>query len=139
MIDLENGRFMEQVEALTARKRWPDLRDMLVLLEPADIALVLGELSLERLPLLYRLLPKELAAEAFVEMEPEEQAVLIKSFSDTELKEVLEELYVDDTVDLIEEMPATVVNGLIAVIFAPILGVALMKALRAAHLERILG
>ena len=74
MIDLENGRFMEQVEALTARKRWPDLRDMLVLLEPADIALVLGELSLERLPLLYRLLPKELAAEAFVEMEPEEQA-----------------------------------------------------------------
>ena len=38
MIDLENGRFMEQVEALTARKRWPDLRDMLVLLEPADIA-----------------------------------------------------------------------------------------------------
>ena len=106
MIDLENGRFMEQVEALTARKRWPDLRDMLVLLEPADIALVLGELSLERLPLLYRLLPKELAAEAFVEMEPEEQAVLIKSFSDTELKEVLEELYVDDTVDLIEEMPA---------------------------------
>ena len=113
MIDLENGRFMEQVEALTARKRWPDLRDMLVLLEPADIALVLGELSLERLPLLYRLLPKELAAEAFVEMEPEEQAVLIKSFSDTELKEVLEELYVDDTVDLIEEMPATVVKRIL--------------------------
>ena len=113
MIDLENGRFMEQVEALTARKRWPDLRDMLVLLEPADIALVLGELSLERLPLLYRLLPKELAAEVFVEMEPEEQAVLIKSFSDTELKEVLEELYVDDTVDLIEEMPATVVKRIL--------------------------
>ena len=113
MIDLENGRFMEQVEALTARKRWPDLRDMLVLLEPADIAAVLGELSLERLPLLYRLLPKELAAEAFVEMEPEEQAVLIKSFSDTELKEVLEELYVDDTVDLIEEMPATVVKRIL--------------------------
>ena len=113
MIDLENGRFMEQVEALTARKRWPDLRDMLVLLEPADIALVLGELSLERLPLLYRLLPKELAAEAFVEMEPEEQAVLIKSFSDTELKEVLEELYVDDTVDLIEEMPASVVKRIL--------------------------
>ncbi|MDE7010629.1 MAG: magnesium transporter [Oscillospiraceae bacterium] len=104
---------MEQVEALTARKRWPDLRDMLVLLEPADIALVLGELSLERLPLLYRLLPKELAAEVFVEMEPEEQAVLIKSFSDTELKEVLEELYVDDTVDLIEEMPATVVKRIL--------------------------
>ena len=47
MIDLENGRFMEQVEALTARKRWPDLRDMLVLLEPADIAAVLAELLVQ--------------------------------------------------------------------------------------------
>ena len=62
---------------------------------------------------MFRLLPKELAAEVFVEMEPEEQEVLIKSFSDTELREVLEELYVDDTVDLIEEMPASVVKRIL--------------------------
>ena len=93
MVDLENGVFMEQVEDLVERKRWPDLRDMLCLLEPADISAILSELPEDRLPLLYRLLPKELAAEVFVEMEPEEQELLIKSFSDTELKEVLEELY----------------------------------------------
>ena len=113
MIDLENGVFMEQVEDLVERKRWPQLRDMLLLLEPADIAQILGELPEDRLPLLYRLLPKELAAEVFVEMEPEEQELLIKSFSDAELKEVLDELYVDDTVDIIEEMPATVVKRIL--------------------------
>ena len=113
MVDLENGVFMEQVENLVERKRWPDLRDMLSLLEPADIAAILSELPEDRLPLLYRLLPKELAAEVFVEMEPEEQELLIKSFSDTELKEVLEELYVDDTVDIIEEMPASVVKRIL--------------------------
>ena len=113
MIDLENGVFLEQVEDLALRKRWPDVRDMLTLLEPADIAAVLAELPEDRLPLLYRLLPKELAAEVFVEMEPEEQELLIRSFSDTELKEVLEELYVDDAVDLIEEMPATVVKRIL--------------------------
>jgi len=113
MIDLEDGIFIEQVEELVERKRWPDLRDMLVLLEPADIATVLDELPLDRIPLLYRLLPKELAAEVFVEMEPEQQELLIKTFSDNELREVLEELYVDDTVDIIEEMPATVVKRIL--------------------------
>ncbi len=113
MVELENGVFMEQVEDLSRKKLWPDVRDMLLLLEPADIAAILAEVSVDRLPLLYRLLPKELAAEVFVEMEAEEQELLIKGFSDTELKEVLDELYVDDTVDLIEEMPATVVKRIL--------------------------
>ncbi len=113
MVDLENGEFLERVEDLVERKRWPELRDELTLLEPADIALVLDDLPEDRLPLLYRLLPKELAAEVFVEMEPELQELLIRTFSDTELKEVLDELYVDDTVDLIEEMPANVVKRIL--------------------------
>ena len=113
MIDLEHGVFIEQVEDLVERKRWPDLRDMLTLLEPADIAMILGDLPAERLPLLYRLLPKELAAEVFVEMEPEEQEILIRSFSDNELREVLSEMYVDDAVDIIEEMPANVVKRIL--------------------------
>ena len=103
----------EQVEELVSRKRYAELRDLLLPLEAADIAWLCDELD-ERAPILvFRLLPKELAAEVFVEMEPEEQEVLIKSFSDTELREVLEELYVDDTVDLIEEMPATVVKRIL--------------------------
>ncbi|MBR3704765.1 MAG: magnesium transporter, partial [Oscillospiraceae bacterium] len=105
---------MEHVEDLVNRKRWPELREVLRLLEPADIALILAELPLDRLPLLYRLLPKELAAEVFVEMEADAQGILISSFSDKELREVLSELYVDDTVDIIEEMPATVVKRILS-------------------------
>ena len=61
------------------------------------------------MPLLYRLLPKELAAEVFVELESDSQEMLINGFSNTELKEVLDELYLDDAVDIVEEMPASVV------------------------------
>lgn len=68
----------------------------------------------ERTPLLFRLLPKELAAETFVEMEPDAQELLIQGFSDSELKEVVDELYLDDAVDLVEEMPANVVRRLLA-------------------------
>lgn len=113
MIELDSGVFMEHVEDLVERKRWPELREVLRLLEPPDIALILSELPLDRLPLLYRLLPKELASEVFVEMESDAQELLIRSFSDTELREILSELYVDDTVDIIEEMPATVVKRIL--------------------------
>ena len=113
MMELDNSVFLEQVEEMVEKRRWQELRDMLVLLEPADIELVLSELPDDRLPLIYRLLPKELAAEVFVEMDPEVQELLIRSFSDAELREVLSELYVDDTVDIIEEMPATVVKRIL--------------------------
>jgi magnesium transporter len=62
---------------------------------------------------MYRLLPKELAAETFVEMEPDDQELLIRGFSDNELKEMLDELYVDDAVDIVEEMPANVVKRIL--------------------------
>ncbi len=112
MLDIENGA-IEQLEEMAERKQWTALRDLLSEEEAADIADVLSHLPDTRLPVLYRLLPKELAAEVFVEMEPEEQELLIKTFSDTELKEVLDELYVDDTVDIIEEMPASVVKRIL--------------------------
>ena len=112
-MEFDSDAIISQVEELVEQRQWPALRDLLLPLPAADIALILSELPEDRLPLLYRLLPKELAAEVFVEMEPEQQELLIKSFSDTELKEVLEELYVDDAVDLIEEMPATVVKRIL--------------------------
>jgi len=113
MLDMENEVFLEQLEDLVQRKRWAELRDILVQLEPADIAILMDELPEDRIPLVYRLLPKELAAELFAELEGEYQEMLIKTFSDAELKEVLSELYVDDTVDLIEEMPASVVKRIL--------------------------
>ena len=63
MLDLENNRIMEEIESLSSRKRWQDIRDMLLLFEPADTAAILAELQSDRLPLIYRLLPKELAAD----------------------------------------------------------------------------
>ena len=65
------------------------------------------------MPILFRILPKELAAETFVEMDDETQEFLIHGFSDSELKEVVDELFVDDAVDLIEEMPANVVKRIL--------------------------
>ena len=105
--DLE--RYQEEIEQLAAEKRYAELRDLFLPMEPADIALLLEEGKQELMPLLYRLLPKETAAEVFVELEPESQELLINGFSNTELTEVLDELYLDDAVDIVEEMPASVV------------------------------
>lgn len=102
------------LEALLSEKKYPTIRDILSTMNPADIASIFDELEEARLPLLFRLLPKELAAEAFVEMEPEAQELLIRGFSDSELREVLDELYVDDAVDIVEEMPANVVRRILS-------------------------
>ncbi len=101
------------LEKMLEEKKYAALRDILVVMYPSDIAQLFGDLEEERIPLLFRLLPKELAAESFVEMEPEAQELLIRSFSDNELKEVVDELYVDDAADLVEEMPANVVKRIL--------------------------
>lgn len=98
---------------LLEEKKYPSLRDILVTMNPSDVAGIFQALDQDRIPLLFRLLPKEQAAETFVEMEPEDQELLIRGLSDSELKEVLDELYVDDAVDLVEEMPANVVRRIL--------------------------
>ena len=102
------------IALLLEEKKYLTLRDILVTMNPSDVAALFEALPEDRLPLLFRLLPKEQAAETFVEMEPEAQQLLIHGFSDTELKEVVDELYVDDAVDLIEEMPANVVKRILS-------------------------
>ncbi len=103
----------DTILSLVQSKKYTSLRDILVTMNPADLALLFGSLPDEVLPLLFRLLPKELAAESFVEMEPDSQELLIRGFSDNELKEVIDELYVDDAVDIVEEMPANVVKRIL--------------------------
>lgn len=103
----------EQVLALLEEKKYPELKALLSEMNEADIAAVFADLPPEKLPLVYRILPKELAAEVFVNMESDAQELLIRAFSDNELREVLDELYVDDAVDIIEEMPATVVKRIL--------------------------
>ena len=103
----------DQILALLDEKKYSELKNLLSEMNEADIAVVLKELPQEKLPLLYRILPKELAAEVFVNMDSDAQEFLIRAFSDNELREVLDELYVDDAVDIIEEMPATVVKRIL--------------------------
>ena len=94
-------------------KKYATLRDILATMNPSDIAGIFACLEDKQIPLLFRLLPKELAAETFVEMETEAQELLIRGFSDNELKEILDELYADDAADLVEEMPANVVKRIL--------------------------
>jgi len=97
--------FAQEMLELLGEKKYSALKQELGAKNGADIATAFGELRPEQIPLLFRLLPKELAAETFVEMEPEDREVLIHGFSDAELGEVINELFVDDAVDLVEEMP----------------------------------
>ena len=101
------------LETMLEDKKYATVRDILVTMNSADVAAVFADMDEDRLPLLFRLLPKEQAAETFVEMDPEVQELLIRSFSDNELKQIVDELYVDDAADLVEEMPANVVRRIL--------------------------
>ncbi len=104
----------ETFRKLTEEKKYASLRDLMQTLYPADIATILSDMPEKLMPAIFRLLPKDLAAETFVEMESDVKEELIKSFSDTELKAVIDEMYMDDAVDLIEEMPANMVRRILA-------------------------
>ena len=108
-----NFSIANTLTTLISERKYSTVRDILVTMNPSDIAYVFAELEEDRLPVFFRLLPKELASEAFVEMEPDAQELLIRGFSDTELREILSEMFVDDAVDVIEEMPANVVRRIL--------------------------
>lgn len=103
----------ENMKELLDEKRYKELREILVHTEPADIAISFDEMTERQRALLFRILPKELAAEVFVELDSDTQSNLIEGFSDSELKEVVDELYADDAVDIVEEMPANVVKRIL--------------------------
>ena len=101
------------IETLLENKKYSSLRDVLSSMNEADIAAMFSEVSSDSLPLLFRLLPKDLAADTFALMDTDEQELLIRGFSDNEIKEVFDELYVDDAADIVEEMPANVVKRIL--------------------------
>ena len=103
----------KQVLSLIEEKKYTRLRECLEELNPADIAMILEEAELKDLPVAFRILPKELAAEGFVEMDRDLQQHLIESFSNTELKDVIDALFLDDMVDIIDEMPACVAQRIL--------------------------
>ncbi len=114
-IEIVDIKLIEKALLLLENKQFSELRSLLEEQNPADINDVIDELSDEKSVLIYRLLPKELAAEVFVEMDSDKQEYLINIFSDSQLKDVLDELYYDDTADIIEEMPANVVKRILKV------------------------
>ena len=105
---------LEQLMELVQTKQFRKLRSILMEMNEVDVAEFMDELGPEETILVFRLLPKEQAAEVFAELEDsDDQERLINALNDKELREVLDELYLDDTVDVIEDMPANVVSRIL--------------------------
>ena len=110
---MEQTSLFEVVMNLYRQRKLPELKTILSQLNPADIANIIENAEGRDAIALFRLLPKELATEAFAYIDSEQQEQLILAFTDRELREVIDELFLDDTVDLIEEMPANIVNRIL--------------------------
>lgn len=103
----------EKVGRIIDTKKFNDLKEYLQTVNSADLPTLFDELDDEKKLIVYRLLSKEKAAEVFAELDPDVQEKLINDFSDKELQNVVNELFMDDTVDLIEEMPSNVVKRIL--------------------------
>lgn len=111
--EIQIEEIIEKLSSLYKSKNYSEIKKIITEFNPADIAVIFDEFSIEQRILFFRLLPKEEAAETFVELDNDTQEMLIHAFSDNELREVIDELYLDDTVDIIEEMPATIVKRIL--------------------------
>lgn len=99
----------EQVLAMLEERRFKELKDELETMHPVDVAEMLEEFDDKQMILVFRLLAKDEAAETFAEMTNDMCEVLLNRLTDSEIKEFMDEMYLDDAVDILEEMPANVV------------------------------
>ena len=104
---------VEQMTELLEEHDFKKLKEELETIHPVDIVDAMEELDKKQRTLIFRLLAKEEAAEVFTDMDSDMREDLINALTDSELEEVMEEMYVDDTVDVLEEMPANVVDRLL--------------------------
>ena len=109
MNEMDVHELHDKIVELLEGKNIKALKELLANVNPIDVAEALEGLDEKEILITYRLLPKESAADLFVAADPEFQEVLVKGFSDVELRAVMDEIYLDDAADIIEEMPATVV------------------------------
>jgi len=100
---------LEKIKELLQARKYTQLKELFAQTNEADVAAIFEELNEKELPLVFRLLGKEEAAEVFAYMEHDTQTTLVNSMTDKELEQILDDLFLDDTVDMIEEMPANVV------------------------------
>ena len=106
-------QILDQIRELIEKRDFASLRKLAEDFAPADIAEIFSESDEEDLLILFRLLPKDTAAECFVEMDTDVQQSLIEALSDKELTEIVDDLFLDDAVDIIEEMPANMVKRIL--------------------------
>lgn len=105
----------EEILNMLEERQFKELREILENTHPVDIAELMEEVDDKKILLLFRLLDKDNAAETFTEMSGNSRELLINALTDSELKEVMDEMYLDDTVDILEEMPANVVKRLLLI------------------------
>ena len=110
--DVRHEKLLEIIDGLE-NKKFATLKPLLKEMDPVDIADVMSDISEENVAVLFRLLPKDTASDVFVNMDNDSQQVLVKSFTDKELGFIINDLFVDDTVDIIEEMPSNVVKRIL--------------------------
>ena len=103
---------------LLAQREFKAVRSILDVMNEVDIASLLSTLSDKELALAFRLIPKDKAAEVFSNMDTSMQTYLVTMFTEKELKELLDDLYMDDTVDMLEELPANLVKRILATVSA---------------------
>ena len=112
--DARHEKLLEIIDNIE-NKKFALLKPILSEMEPVDIAEILNDVDEEKVMLIFRLLPKDLASDVFVEMDSDTQKVLIAAFTDKELSNIVNDLFVDDTVDIMEEMPSNVVRRILRV------------------------
>ena len=111
---MEIEKIIEELTKLIENKKIKDLRQFLENINSADFPSIIENIDEDKIIMIYRLLTKEKAAEVFVELDHDDQEKLINCLTDTEIKNVMNEIYMDDAVDLIEEMPSNVVKRILA-------------------------
>ncbi len=104
---------IEQLMEMLEERNFKELKEALENMHPFDIAEMLEDLEDRQMILVFRLLAKDMAAETFTEMNSDMREVLVNALTDSEIKEFMDEMYLDDTVDVLEEMPANVVDRLL--------------------------
>ena len=111
----------EKLLRLAEEKKYRQLKEALLEINEVDIASFMEELDSEKTVIVFRMLPKALATDVFAELPAESQSHIINSITDKELSEIVEDLYVDDAVDMLEELPATVVRRVLEKAHQPVL------------------
>ena len=114
--EIEDILTEDEIKEMLENRQYKELKEQLESnMYPVDLAEILEDFDQKQLVMIFRLLAKEEAAETFTYMNSDMREILINALTDSELEEVMEEMYLDDTVDVLEEMPANVVDRLLMV------------------------